>query len=107
MPRVSSSPFTATNMPGSPSRGRRRPAKSTNRPGRLASSERSRGATTAPPGDRGACGRGGPSGGGVTRYADRLVSASLDLGDGWEQVLERIYVKDLAQEEIRWCYYKN
>ena len=37
----------------------------------------------------------------------RLASATLDLGDGTAHVLERIYVYGTAEEEIRWCYYKN
>jgi hypothetical protein len=42
-----------------------------------------------------------------TAYADRLARATLDFGDGSAHVLERIYVHDAAEEEIRWCYYKN
>ena len=42
-----------------------------------------------------------------TGYADELARATLDLGDGNEHVLERIYVHGTAEEEIRWCYYKN
>jgi hypothetical protein len=42
-----------------------------------------------------------------TAYAERLARATLDFSDGTAHVLERIYVHGTAEEEIRWCYYKN
>jgi len=42
-----------------------------------------------------------------TPYADRLARATLDFGNRYEHVLERIHVHETGDEEIRWCYYKN
>jgi len=42
-----------------------------------------------------------------TAYQETLARGTHDFGNGHTHVLERIYVRDTAEEEIRWCYWKD
>jgi hypothetical protein len=42
-----------------------------------------------------------------TEYATELRSASIEFGDGSEGRIERLFVKQYEQEEIRFSWWKN
>jgi len=42
-----------------------------------------------------------------TKYATELATANLDVGDGHETKKEKIFVKELSQEEIRFSWWSK